>query len=54
MYRTARLALIAFALLLVGVAGGSAASSTASPTRQDVAKRILDSAAGQTATGAII
>ncbi|HEV2029645.1 MAG TPA: sialidase family protein [Candidatus Dormibacteraeota bacterium] len=50
MYRTARLVLIAAALLLVGVAGGSAASPTPSPTRQDVAKRILDSAAGQTMT----
>jgi hypothetical protein len=50
MYRTARLALIAIALLLVGVAGGSAASPTPSPTKQDVAKRILDSIAGQTMT----
>ena len=50
MYRTARLALIAIALLLVGVAGGSAASPTPNPSRQDVAKRILDSIAGQTMT----
>src|ERR1700704_3757592 len=50
MYRTARLAVIAIALLLVGVAGGSAASPTPSPTRQDVAKKILGSIAGQTMT----
>ena len=51
MYRTARLALIAIALLLVGVAGGSAAAPTPSPTRQAVAKTILDSPAGRTMSG---
>src|ERR1700730_3439985 len=51
MYRTGRLALIAIALLLVGVAGGSAAAPTPSPTRQDVAKKILDSPAGRTMSG---
>src|SRR3979411_2445915 len=48
MFRTARLVVIAIALLLVGVAGGSAASPTPSPTKQDVAKKILGSEAGKT------
>ena len=48
MHRTARFALIAIALLIIGVSGGSAASPTSGPTKQDIAKKILGSRAGQT------
>jgi hypothetical protein len=48
MFRTARLVLAIVALVVIGVSNGSAASPTQPPTKQDVAKKILSSRAGQT------
>ncbi|TMD97590.1 MAG: exo-alpha-sialidase [Chloroflexi bacterium] len=48
MHRIARLALPAIAILVVGLIGGSAASPSSGPTKQDVAKKILNSPAGKT------
>jgi hypothetical protein len=48
MFRTARFALAVLAVLLIGVSTGSAASSNHGPTKQDIAKKILASRAGQT------
>ena len=50
MHRTVRFAIIAIALLAIGVSGSSAASQTTTPTRQDVARMILGSPAGQLMT----
>jgi hypothetical protein len=50
MRRLARFVLPAIAILVVGLVGGSAASSTSAPTKQDIAKRLLNSPAGQTMT----
>ena len=48
MHRIVRLALPAIAILVVGLIGGSAASPSSGPTKQDVAKKILNSPAGKT------
>jgi hypothetical protein len=48
MFRNARFALAVLAVLLIGVSTGSAASPNHGPTKQDIAKKILDSRAGQT------
>src|SRR2546426_3150781 len=48
MFRKARFALAVIALVLIGVSTGSAASPNQGPTKQDVAKKILASKAGQT------
>jgi hypothetical protein len=45
MFRTARLVLAIGALLVVGVTGGSAASTASMPTRQQIAQKILNSKA---------
>jgi hypothetical protein len=45
MFRTARLVLAIGALLVVGVTGGSAASTASVPTRQQIAQKILNSRA---------
>jgi hypothetical protein len=50
MHRTVRFAIIAVAILAIGVSGSSAASQTTTPTKQDVAKMILGSLAGQLMT----
>src|SRR5690349_9999602 len=50
MHRIARFVLPAIAVLVIGLIGGSAASPTQPPTRQDIAKKILNSVAGQTLT----
>jgi hypothetical protein len=50
MHRIARFVLPSIAILVIGLIGGSAASPTQPPTRQDIAKRILNSPAGQTLT----
>ena len=47
MHRIARLAIPALAILVVGVIGGSAATPSQSPTKQDIAKKILNSPAGK-------
>ncbi len=47
MFRTARYALVVVALLVIGVTGGSAASTKAVPTRQQIAQKILASHAAQ-------
>ena len=48
MHRIPRYAIVTLALLLFGLIGGSAASPSNGPTRQDLAKEILNSRAGQT------
>ena len=48
MFRNARFALAVLAVLLIGVSTGSAASQNQGPTKQDLAKKILASRAGQT------
>ncbi|TMC38944.1 MAG: exo-alpha-sialidase [Chloroflexi bacterium] len=48
MHRVARIALPAIAILVVGLIGGSAAPPSTGPTKQDVAKKILNSPAGKT------
>jgi hypothetical protein len=48
MFRTARLLLAVLAVLAIGLSTGSAATPTKSPTKQDIAKKILASRAGQT------
>ena len=50
MHRIARFVLPTIAILVIGLVGGSAASPTPAPTRQDVAKRILNSPAGKSLT----
>src|SRR5438094_5724471 len=50
MHRVARIALPAIAILVVGLIGGSAASPSPAPTKQDVAKKILNSPAGKNLT----
>jgi hypothetical protein len=50
MHRTVRFAILAAALLMIGLISGSAASTSTAPTRQDIAKKILASIAGQTLT----
>ncbi len=50
MHRTVRFAILAIALLAVGVSGSSAASPPTTPTKQDVARQILGSLAGQLLT----
>ena len=45
MFRTARLVLAIGALMVVGVTGGSAASTASVPTRQQIAQKILNSKA---------
>ena len=50
MHRIARFVLPSIAILVIGLIGGSAASPTQPPSRQDIAKRILNSPAGQTLT----
>ena len=47
MFRTARFVLAIVALLIIGVVGGSAASTASVPTNQQIAQRILASRAGQ-------
>jgi hypothetical protein len=51
MHRIARLALPAVAILIIGMIGGSAASTKSTPTRQDMAKKILSSGASRNLTG---
>jgi hypothetical protein len=41
MFRTARYAIAALALLVIGITGGSAASTASVPTKQQIAQRIL-------------
>src|SRR5437773_123209 len=48
MFRNARIGLAVVALVLIGVSTGSAASPNQAPTKQDIAKKILASKAGQT------
>lgn len=48
MYRNIRFALAVLAVLLIGVSTGSAASQNQGPTKQDIAKKILSTRAGQT------
>src|SRR5258708_23395543 len=50
MHRTIRFALLAIARLAVGVSGSSAASPTTTPTKQEVARQMLGSRAGQLLT----
>ena len=45
MFRTARYAIAALALLVIGITGGSAASTASVPTKQQIAQRILASRA---------
>ncbi|MEA2633551.1 MAG: hypothetical protein QOH92_318 [Chloroflexota bacterium] len=51
MFRTARLVLAIVAIVVIGVSNGSAAPSPQAPTKQDIAKKILASRAGQLMTG---
>ncbi len=51
MHRIARLAIPAIAILIIGVIGGSAATTKPTPTRQDLAKKILSSGAAKNMTG---
>jgi len=51
MHRIARLALPAIAILIIGVIGGSAATTKPMLTRQDMAKKILNSGASKNLTG---
>ncbi|MEA2655734.1 MAG: hypothetical protein QOI23_1099, partial [Chloroflexota bacterium] len=51
MFRTARLVLAIVAIVVIGVSNGSAAPSPQAPTKQDIAKKILASKAGQLMTG---
>jgi len=51
MHRIARLALPAIAVLLIGVVGSSAAPGKATPTKQDLAKKILSTSASKNLTG---
>jgi hypothetical protein len=46
MHRIARYVLPSVVILLIGLIGGSAASTTSPPSRQDIAKKILSSPAG--------
>ena len=48
MFRNARIGLAVVALVLIGVSTGSAAPPNQAPTKQDIAKKILASKAGQT------
>ena len=50
MHRIARFVLPSIAILIIGLIGGSAASPTPPPTRQEIAQKILNSIAGQTLT----
>ncbi len=50
LHRFARLAIPAVAILMIGVIGGSAASTKPTPTRQDLAKKILSSGASRNLT----
>ena len=47
MYRTARFALIAAALLIIGMIGGSAASPASTPSKQQIAQHLLNTRAAQ-------
>ena len=51
MFRTVRIFLAVLAVLAIGVSTGSAATPSKAPTKQDVAKKILASRAGQTLSG---
>ena len=51
MHRIARLALPAIAILIVGMIGGSAATNKPALSRQDMAKKILNSGASKNLTG---
>src|SRR6266566_565802 len=51
MHRIARLAIPAIAILINDVIGGSAATTKPTPTRQDLAKKILSSGAAKNMTG---
>lgn len=48
MFRTARILVAVLAVLAIGVSTGSASTPSKAPTKQDIAKKILASRAGQT------